>query len=283
MRIVAVQHDITWHDPAATFAHVRQLLSGANIERGSLIVLPEMFATGFSMDVNTIAEGDAKPGEQFLKAIAKEYESTVIGGVVTQNDSGRGLNQALAIDLDESELTRYSKIHPFTFGSEPEHFDAGTQVKTFELFGGIHYDWAGPDAPPEYWTVAPLVCYDLRFPEIFRIAAARGANLLVVIANWPASRIDHWTALLCARAIENQAYVVGVNRAGNDPNVAYNGQSTIISPKGHVMALASDEPCVIQAEADLAALMSYRKKFTALHDMKYQWPDDGSDDDIAGS
>lgn len=281
MRIVAVQPDITWQNPASTFDHIRGLLAHADIQRGSLIVLPEMFATGFSMNVSVIAEGDAKPSEAFMKEIAARYDSTVVGGVVTQNTTGKGLNQALVINAESSERARYSKIHPFTFGSEPDHFDAGSQIKTFNLDSGIVYMWTGPDGPPDTWTIAPLVCYDLRFPELFRIASGKGkgmgAHMLLVIANWPASRIDHWTALLRARAIENQAYVVGVNRTGKDPNVAYNGQSVIFNPKGHAIAQAEDEPCVIQADADLAELVAYRKKFSALHDMKYQWSDEAFD------
>lgn len=277
MRIVAVQPDITWENPHATIAHIRKLLADATIERDSLIVLPEMFATGFSMNVNAAAEGDAKPSENFLKEIATQYDSTVVGGLVTQNSQDRGLNQAVVIAHDQTELMRYSKIHPFTFSSEPDHYDAGSDVKTFDKHGGLELMWEGPDDPPITWRIAPLVCYDLRFPEVFRIAAHHGAHMFLVIANWPASRIDHWTALLRARAIENQAYVVGVNRTGNDPNVKYNGQSVIFNPKGHAIAQADNRPCVIQANADLIELAAYRKKFTALKDMKYPWtgyPDD---------
>lgn len=282
MRIVAVQPDITWENPTATFSHIRGLLAHADIQPGSLIVLPEMFATGFSMHVDITAEGHDKPSEMFLKEIAKQYQSTAIGGVVTQAQTGQGLNEALAISPAQKELLRYCKIHPFTFGSEPDHFDAGSVVKTFdaeacsELDSGVAN--ASKNRRSDCWRIAPLVCYDLRFAEVFRMAAYKGAHMLVVIANWPASRIDHWTTLLKARAIENQTYVVGVNRTGNDPNVAYNGQSTIIDPKGRVLALANDQPCVIQAQADLPELTAYREKFTALKDMKYRWTGYGAND-----
>jgi len=116
--------------------------------------------------------------------------------------------------------------------------------------------------------VAPFVCYDLRFPEVFRIAAARGAQLLAVIANWPSAREAHWLTLLRARAIENQAYVAGVNRCGEDPRLRYTGRSVIIDPRGEVLADAGSDEAVITADIDLADLEEYRRSFPALADMR---------------
>ncbi len=116
--------------------------------------------------------------------------------------------------------------------------------------------------------MAPLVCYDLRFPEIFRRAAVQGATLLVVIANWPAPRVAHWRQLLIARAIENQAYVVGVNRAGSDPKLVYPGSSLVIDPRGAIVAELDDRPGLLTATLDLAALEEYRRQFPALADIR---------------
>lgn len=262
MRLYAIQPDIVWENPSQTFAHLHQLLSQTRPEPGSLVVLPEMFSTGFSMNVEAIAQKQDRPAERFLRELAMTYQCIFLGGVVNQSPVGRGLNQALAYGRSGQEVIRYSKIHPFSYGSESEHYDGGSQVMTF-----AH----------QSWTVAPLICYDLRFPELFRIAAGKGAQLLVVIANWPASRIDHWTALLRARAIENQAYVVGVNRTGFDPLLTYDGQSVIFDPKGHPLITADAQAQIIHADLDLASLQAYREKFPALRDMKYHWRDDGFD------
>lgn len=262
MQVTLIQPDITWQDAGATCAHIRDLLADTAITPGGLIVLPEMFATGFSMEVDAVFEDASQhPGSDFLRELAVAHHAHVIGGVVTKNDVGRGLNQAVVIGPDGAEQLRYSKIHPFGFSKEPDHYDPGHEVLTGDVKAN--------DA--QTWRVTPLVCYDLRFPELFRIAAGHGSQMMAVIANWPASRIDHWTALLRARAIENQAYVAGVNRAGSDPNISYNGQSVLFNPKGHVIAQADDQPCVLQAELDLQQLTDYRGKFPALRDMKYPW------------
>lgn len=123
------------------------------------------------------------------------------------------------------------------------------------------FDWQG-------FTVAPFICYDVRFPEAYRLAVARGAQLLVTIANFPTARVHHWTSLLVARAIENQVYAVGVNRCGADPNVSYPGRSLVVDPEGRVVAEAGDGEAVLAADLSLDALLAYRARFPALRDMK---------------
>ena len=184
MQVVAVQPDVAWEDKPANFARVRALLAETTIEPGALIVLPEMFATGFSMNVAGIVEGEDGPTHQFLAQLARDHKATVVGGVVTQAADGRGLNQAVVFNPQGQLLTRYSKIHPFSFAGETNHYAGGSEIVTFS--------WQG-------LVVAPFVCYDLRFPEIFRHAVRQGAELLVVIANWPQPRDSHWQALLPAR------------------------------------------------------------------------------------
>ena len=118
------------------------------------------------------------------------------------------------------------------------------------------------------FTVAPFVCYDLRFPEVFRLGVRGGADLMVVIANWPEPRDTHWLALLRARAIENQCYVVGVNRAGSDPHIRYAGHNIVVGPRGETVAQADEGPEVLLAEIELASLVEYRRQFPALADMR---------------
>jgi len=253
MQVIGCQTDIHWHDKTANFAAVRELLASVRIAPPALIVLPEMFATGFSMQVAEIAETTAGPTNRFLADLAAEHRSYVIGGVVACAADGSGRNQAAVFGPDGREAARYEKLHPFSYGEESRHYSGGQDVVVFECGA---------------WRVAPLVCYDLRFPEVFRRAIQLGANLLVVIANWPAARVTHWVQLLIARAIENQAYVVGVNRAGRDPQLVYLGSSLIVDPRGGIVAQLDDRPGVMSGVLDLTALEEYRRKFPALADMR---------------
>jgi omega-amidase len=253
MQVVAVQPDIVWEDKLANFARVREQLAVTRIEPGALIVLPEMFATGFSMNVAGIVEAEDGPTHEFLSETARQYKATVMGGVVTRAADGRGLNQAVAFGAGGTLLAQYSKIHPFSFAGETDHYVAGDEVVTFS--------W-------QNLCVAPFVCYDLRFPEIFRHAVRRGAELLVVMANWPEPRDSHWRALLPARAIENQCFLLGVNRVGRDPMVRYAGHSVILDPKGEPLATAGSQAEVISANLDRDTLVAYRQKFPALADMR---------------
>lgn len=253
MHVIACQLDIAWEDKRENFRRAASLLSAAKIPQNSLIVLPEMFATGFSMNVDATAEALDGPTHQFLAGLAREHDSCVLGGVVTRAADGRGLNQAVAFDPSGRLLARYSKLHPFSYAGETKYFQAGNALAAF--------DWQG-------FRVAPSVCYDLRFPELFRHATRGGANLLINIANWPQPREAHWLALLRARAIENQAYFVGVNRAGTDPHVPYGGHSLVVGPRGETLAEGGSGPQLLTAEIELAPLEEYRRQFPALADMR---------------
>jgi len=254
MYVAGLQLDIVWEDKKANHAKVRDLVGAANLPKGALLALPEMFATGFSMNVAEIAQTDARETETFLGALAKQHGIFVCGGVVVRPAGGKGLNQSVTFSPDGALIARYSKIHPFSYGGETEQYQGGGEILTY---------LAGPV------EVAPFVCYDLRFPEIFRVAVKKGAQLYTVIANWPEPREAHWLALLKARAIENQAFVVGVNRCGRDPKLAYSGRGQIVDPRGNVLADGGTKEGVFGAEIDLAALQQYRKDFPALNDAKF--------------
>jgi len=256
MHVAGVQLDIAWEDKAANHARVRDLVAAAKPPKGALVVLPEMFATGFSMNVAGIAESTGGPTEAFFAALAREQGVFVAGGVVTKAPDGRGLNQSVTVGPDGGVLARYSKIHPFSYAGETNHYAPGTET--------LVYRWGEV-------AVAPFVCYDLRFPEIFRNATKKGAQLLTVIANWPEPREAHWLALLKARAIENQAFVIGVNRCGRDPKLAYSGRGQILDPRGNVLADGGTREGVFGADLDLPSLLSYRKDFPALQDMRSGW------------
>ncbi|MFP4055081.1 MAG: nitrilase-related carbon-nitrogen hydrolase [Phycisphaerae bacterium] len=252
MRVLAVQPDTAWEDKPANFDRVGQLVNQADPPSGSLVVLPEMFATGYSMNVEDIAEEPGGPTEQFLADLAARSGCAVAGGLVLREADGRGLN-CVTVFSPEGLLGRYAKLHPFSFAHEHEHYAAGSRLMMFR--------WAG-------MNVAPLICYDLRFPEAFRALVRGGAEVFLVPANWPAQRALHWRVLLTARAIEDQAFVVGVNRTGSDPNVRYAGGSAIINGHGEPLAGADDEECTLAADLDAAKLRDCRIRFGALADMR---------------
>ena len=254
--LVAVQWDIAWEDAKANRRRVRELLDASDVPAGSLIVLPEMFAAGFSMHVRAIAEAPDRPNERFLADLARAKRSHVLGGVVHQAASGRGLNQAVAFDPKGAEVARHTKLFPFTHAGESDHYEPGRAITSF--------DWQG-------MTVAPFICFDLRFPEVFRLAAWRGAELMLVVANFPAPRAEHWTTLTRARAIENQAYVAAVNRIGRDPNTHYPGLSRVIDPWGDLVRDAGGDEAVLIERIDRAHLADCRSRFNVLGDMRAEW------------
>jgi predicted amidohydrolase len=253
MNVHLVQFDIAWEDRAANHAKVASMLEETRPVAGSLIVLPEMFSTGFSMRLEVTAQKHDREDETFLAALARKHRSWVIGGVVSEINHGKARNEAVAFGPDGALLARYVKMQPFMLGGEGQVHEAGEAVTTF--------DWQG-------FSVSPLVCYDLRFPEHFRSAAQLGANLMVVIASWPVKRYHHWLTLLQARAIENLSYVIGVNRTGSDPDLHYNGRSVVVSPHGHIIADAGEGERVVTADIRVSEVESWRAQFPALQDIK---------------
>ena len=254
MKVYCCQLDMVWEDKPANFKKVRALLDTTRPEPGSLLVLPEMFATGFSMNVASVAEENTPGTEPFLRELARELNIYIQAGLVTRDPSGRGLNQAVVLSPQGEELARYTKIHPFTLGGELACYSRGTEIQSFE--------W-------HTLKTTPFICYDLRFPEIFRSAVKLGAEMFVVIADWPSRREQHWVTLLQARAIENLAYVVGVNRSGKDPQHVYPGRSLIIDPHGKILADAGAAEGLISADIDPSVVRSWRKDFPALQDIHW--------------
>jgi len=253
MNIAAIQLDSVWEDPRANFAKVERLLSASPPPHGSLVVLPEMFATGFSLDLSKTAHGDSRGTEDFLRTVAMRHRSTVLGGVINPGSNGLGRNESVTFAADGTLLARYVKQRPFSGAGESEIHEAGREAILFRL---------------GEFTVAPFVCYDLRFPELFRETARRGADLFTVIAAWPVKRIEHWLTLLKARAIENQAFVIGVNRTGREPRFDYCGRSVVVNPHGEIVADAGSGETILTASISHAEVASWRAEFPALRDMK---------------
>jgi predicted amidohydrolase len=248
--------DLVWENRDANHKRALSLLERSGTEPGSLVALPEMFATGFSMNVSSVAEPYGGSTEQFLAQMARRFSVFLVAGVAALGKSGRPRNKALIFSPNGELMAYYSKCHLFTVGGETTHYQPGTKQTAFQ-WGEIR--------------VSPFICYDLRFPELFRIVAAQHRpELFIVIANFPAKRILHWVTLLQARAIENQAYVLGVNRVGTDPFYTYNGRSMLVSPLGEILADAGETEGVASGVLDLGMLREYRRGLPFLNDLRAQ-------------
>lgn len=247
-----VQADLAWEDKPASRARIERMLADAGVSAGDLVVLPEMCETGFSMNVERTADDGSSAA--WLSALAARHRATVVGGITVWAPGGqRARNRALVVGPGGETIAQYDKLHPFSYGREAERFEGGERVVVFE-WGGLR--------------VSPLICYDLRFPEAFRACRMLGAEAFVVISNWPAERAEHWRALLRARAIENQAAVLGVNRAGDDPYLAYAGGSVAFGPRGEVLGEADAEPRTLRVRIEGDTVRQWRATFRAWDDAK---------------
>jgi predicted amidohydrolase len=254
MRIAALQHDIAWEDPAGTQAMVRPMIAEAAAAGAELVVLTEMYATGFSMRPDRIAEDEGGPNERFLLERAAEHGVALIASVAQRGSDGAYRNNAIVARPD-GVAERYAKIHPFSFAGEHEQYAAGDRFLTVDV-GGMR--------------VSVFVCYDLRFADEFW-ALAHDTDLYVVVANWPQPRHEHWRSLLRARAIENQAYVVGVNRvgvAGFTEKLPHAGGSAVYSPLGERLVEAGAAPAVLLADVDANTVQTVRAQFPFLADRR---------------
>lgn len=251
MRVAAIQHDVVWEDAAATTARLVQPIEAAAVGGARLIVLTEMFATGFTSEPERLAEpATGGVASTFLATQAEEHAVWVAGSIaVSDGDSYR--NRFVLAGPSGQQFT-YDKIHPFSYAGEHEHYDAGAEIVTFDVEG---------------IRVTPFVCYDLRFADEFW-SVAESTDLYVVPANWPMSRRHHWKSLLMARAIENQAYVIGVNRVGSGGGLDYSGDSMIIDPAGETLASAAHSQAVLLVDVDAARVTETRARFPFLPDRR---------------
>lgn len=248
--VAGVQMDLAWEDPAENLARAARHIARAAADGARLVALPEMFATGFSMRSTEMAS-HAEATVRFLSEAAARHGVTLIGGFA---DPCPALprNAAAVFDPDGAERARYHKIHPFSLAREHEHFEGGDRLTHVEVEGV---------------RVTVLVCYDLRFPELFRAAASR-TDLFVVIANWPEARRDAWSTLLKARAIENQCFVLGVNRVGEGNGLRYTGDSALISPLGELRSAGAGAELLVAGVVDAAEVEDVRRRFSFLADRR---------------
>jgi predicted amidohydrolase len=247
LNVALVQTTLAWHDSKANHAHLEELLEQA--QGADLVILPEMFTTGFSMESEALAEPENGVTSKWLLAQAKRINAVVTGSVIIRAADGSHRNRLLWARPD-GELLHYDKRHLFRMAGEHEHYSPGERQVHFELKG---------------WRVRPLICYDLRFPVWSR--GAQDTDLLLYTANWPGARRQHWNRLLPARAIENLCYVAAVNRVGIDgKGFAYTGDSQVLDFQGESLLNIGEADGVFHVSLSAESLSAYRKKFPAYLD-----------------
>ena len=247
LKITLLQENLHWQNPVANREMFEQLIND-HAEMSDLIVLPETFTTGFTMAATENGEEPDGPSSQWLSNLATRHNTALCGSLIV-NENEHSFNRLVWAQADGSTLT-YDKRHLFRMVGERDNFTPGTRRRIIRLGD---------------WRICPLICYDLRFP-----VWSRGANefdLLLYVANWPASRKSAWETLLPARAVENLCYVAGVNRVGTDgSNVDYAGGSIIADYLSNRLAVGGTKPEAVRATLSLEKLNRYREKFPAWKD-----------------
>ena len=249
MKVTILQRNIEWANPALNVERANEAID-RNVG-ADLYVLPEMFSTGFCTQPEGIAEPSNSDTLRWMQRKAAETNAAIAGSVAIE-EQGKYYNRFYFVKPDGS-VTHYDKKHLFTYGGEHLRFTAGDER--------VIVEWRGV-------RILLEVCYDLRFPIWAR---NRGDyDMILYVASWPTPRVAAWSALLVARAIENQCYVAGVNRVGTDPACEYCGGSVIIDPYGKAMATCADNTeCEATAEIDMQALEAFREKFPVLKDADF--------------
>lgn len=247
LELVLIQSELAWQDPAVNRAQFQLLLEQAG--GADLVVLPEMFSTGFSMGSAALAEPENGPTSQWLLEQAAHLQAVICGSLIIQAADGSYRNRLLWARPDGS-LAHYDKRHLFRMAGEHKHYAAGEHQLLLELKG---------------WRIRPLICYDLRFPVWSR--DPHSTDLLLYVANWPAARRQHWNRLLPARAIENLCYVAAVNRIGQDgKGHLYSGDSQVLDFQGDSLLQAGEAAGVFRVVVSAAQLAAYRQRFPADQD-----------------
>jgi predicted amidohydrolase len=245
-----VQYNPEWENKEVNKEKILRLV-GKSLLPESVLIFPELTLTSFTMKSDVYAEDLKGETFEFFSRIASENNLHVLAGLI-EKENGSFYNSLIYIDSSGEIKAKYRKIHPFSYSTEDKHYLRGEKPEISDISG---------------WKTGLSICYDLRFPELYRQYGKERAELIIVIANWPDTRIEHWRVLLRARAIENQCYVAGVNRIGNDPKLHYNGFSGIYDPMGNEIASVADTEQVIAADISMEMVNETRNKFPFLEDI----------------
>lgn len=246
LKVAVVQFDIAWEDTSENISYLDKLLESIETDT-DVVILPEMFHCGFSMSPKKNAQQEGGAVLEWMKSLSIKKEVVVVGSVIVESKNEH-YNRLYVVD--DNNIEWYNKRHLFSMGSEHLHYKEGDQRLIVNVRG---------------WNICPMICYDLRFPVWSRNTNG-DYDVLVYVANWPASRSSVWNTLLMARAIENQSYVVGVNRVGEDAQCEYLGESQVINARGEKELYMSNESAVMYAVLDKNKLISFRNTFPVLND-----------------
>lgn len=254
LTISLAQIDIALGDPAANMATARTWVAEAARRGSDLILLPELWTTGYDLArAGELASPAAGGLVTEVAALAAEHQIWIAGSMLVLNEQGRAANTALLFDPQGQTAAVYRKVHLFGLMAEDSYLAPGEALTLVET----------------PWGSAGLgICYDLRFPEFFRSYALAGANLILLPSEWPTARLAHWRTLLRARAIENQMYVVATNRVGEDRDNAFGGHSAIIDPAGEIVVEAGAAEVLLTATIDLDTVASVREHIPIFRDRR---------------
>jgi predicted amidohydrolase len=248
LTVSLVQYNIVWENKQQNVDYLEKKLEQVR-DKTDIVVLPEMFSTGFSMNVEYLAENFHGPSLRWLKRKAK-YLNAVVSGSFIAVENGKYYNRLFWV-TPKGVVSSYDKRHLFRMADEHQSYSPGTASMVVKANG---------------WNVSPFICYDLRFP-VWSRNIANAFDLMIFVANWPDQRSDHWQTLLKARAIENQAYVVGVNRIGSDANqIRYSGNSLVFDPLGKELGGCGNKEMILSVKLDINVLKNYRSKFPVWQD-----------------
>ena len=248
LTVTLIQTELFWEDIPANIAMFDKKIDGIS-EKTDVIILPEMFTTGFTMNIEKAAESMTGSAVSWLVAKARQRQAHILGSVIIEEDK-KYFNR-LVLAKPDGEIMTYDKKHLFRMAGEHKVFSAGNKYLTATVNG---------------WKLRTFICYDLRFPVWCRNISNQ-YDVAIYIANWPARRAHHWKLLLPARAVENQCYVIGVNRVGQDGNGnAHSGDSSIIDPVGNIVFEKADVPCIHTAVLSYEKVKEFRETFAAWQD-----------------
>jgi len=251
MKVGLVQYSPIWENPNETITIIEKLIDSTELKDVDLLIFPEMSLTGFTMNSKIFAEEMDGISFNYFMKLARKLKKHIFAGII-ERDENDIFNSLIHFDENGLIRIRYRKIHPFSLANEDKHYTAGTETVVTKI-NKISFGLS--------------ICYDLRFPEQYRHYGKNKVEVLINIANWPVTRINHWNLLLQARAIENQCFVIGVNRVGNDPFLNYPGNSVVINPMGEVLDLNLTESISI-VEIDTSQVATLREKLPFLTDIK---------------
>ncbi len=251
MKIALLQYAPEWENIENNIITVNEMLNNCDDDT-DLIILPEMSLTGFTMHSHRFAQEIDSEEMLFFINRSKKLKKHIFAGLI-EKEEGEFFNSLIHFNSDGLINARYRKIHLFSMANEHKFYNAEKEPVITKT-GNVH--------------IGLSICYDLRFPELYRFYGKEKTEIIINIANWPVPRIEHWKALLRARAIENQCYMIGVNRIGKDPYNEYNGASSVYDPLGNEILTAEDEENVFTVDLDISKVYEVREKLPFLDDIK---------------